>query len=244
MKLFSQIVQANLFSEWNALMCFLMLGYSLKVFSQCGQVKYHFLYVHKYDLWGLKPVQTLVSILGSHKEHQVGHAFWYVLLEHYLLKIVCHNQYTQEVLYRFLHGQPHVFSVSHQLQRFCSKSHIYELALTVSLNSHLITKWGIHVLLHARQALTMCHTVLFTFVTRKKVLQMYSGDHPDVLLLSLKLFLELQANSLGMEGRSSSFSFFTFCFGFMNLLSFIFRSLLSGCTFYLLRNHQDLSIWK
>ena len=69
-------------------------------------------------------------------------------------------------------------------------------------------------------------------------------DHPDVLLLSLKLFLELQANSLGMEGRSSSFSFFTFCFDFMNLLSFIFRSLLSGCTFYLLRNHQDLSIWK
>ena len=85
---------------------------------------------------------------------------------------------------------------------------------------------------------------LFTFVTRKKVLQMYSGDHSNVLLLSLKLFLELQANFLGMEGRSSSFSFFTFCFGFMNLLSFIFRSLLSGCTFYLLRNHQDLSIWK
>ena len=158
MKLFSQIVQANLFSEWNALMCFLMLGYSLKVFSQCGQVKYHFLYVHKHDLWGLKPVQILVSILGNYKEYQVGHAFWYVLLEHYLSKIVCHNQYTQEVLYRFLHGQPHVFSVSHQLQRFCSKSHIYELALTVSLNSHLMAKWGIHVLLHARQDLTMCHT--------------------------------------------------------------------------------------
>ena len=154
-----------------------------------------------------------------------------------------------------------------------SISHIYELALTVSLNSHLITKWGIHVLLHARQDLTMCHTdihfapawiltgccvkmihvivkvyfrflELFTFIIRKKILQMYSGDHSNVLLLSLKLFLELQANSLGMEGRSSSFSFFTFCFDFMNLLSFIFRSLLSGCTFYLLRNHQDLSIWK
>ena len=99
MKLFSQFVHANLFSEWNALMCFLMLGYSLKVFSQCGQVKIPFLYVHKYDLWGFKLVQILVSI-----------------------------------------------------------SHIYELALTVSLNSHLITKWGIHVLLHARQDLTMCHT--------------------------------------------------------------------------------------
>ena len=174
MKLFSQIVQANLFSEWNALMCFLMLGYSLKVFSQCGQVKYHFLYVHKHDLWGLKPVQTLVSILGSHKEHQVGHAFWYVLLEHYLSKIVCHNQYTQEVLYRFLHGQPHVFSVSHQLQRFCSKSHIYELALTVSLNSHLMAKWGIGKVYFR-------FLELFTFVTRKKVLQMYSGDHSTVL---------------------------------------------------------------
>ena len=98
-KLFSQIVQANLFSEWNALMCFLMLGCSLKVFSQWGQVKIPFLYVHKCDLWGFKLVQILVSI-----------------------------------------------------------SHICELALTVSLNSHLITKWGIHVLLHARQDLTMCHT--------------------------------------------------------------------------------------
>ena len=68
---------------------------------------------------------------------------------------------------------------------------------------------------------------LFTFIIRKKILQI------------------MQANSLGMEGRSSNFSFFTFCFDFMNLLSFIFRSLLSGCTFYLLRNHhKTLSIWK
>ena len=175
--------------------------------------------------------------IGQSKKHQVGHAFWYALHEHYLSKIVCHNQYTQEVLYRFLHGQPYVFSVSHQLQKFCSKSHIYELALTVSLNSHSMAKWGIGKVYFR-------FLELFTFVTRKKVLQMYSGDHSNVLLLSLKLFLELQANSLGMEGRSSSFSFFTFCFDFMNLLSFIFRSLLSGCTFYLLRNHQDLSIWK
>ena len=54
----------------------------------------------------------------------------------------------------------------------------------------------------------------------------------------------MQANSLGMEEGSSNFFFFTFCFDFINLLSFIFRSLLKGWTFYLLRNHQDLSIWK